>query len=171
MFKPTSVPCPIAPIKLRMKSTRKVFLHYADASTTQQQTVGLLTRKQQEHVVPVVPFRFFSSSIFYTTQPKILLLQCKVLMVYTSKQMFEIVWGILNWKSYLDPIAVLPHMLYYEDGKKRQLVLGLRLFQFQFTMPANVKLMQICCCFPLSKYTLCITTFTGRECSVIICLQ
>lgn len=66
MFKPTSVPCPIAPIKLRMKSTRKVFLHYADASTTQQQTVGLLTRKQQEHAYDALRaiFVFFLQVFF-----------------------------------------------------------------------------------------------------------
>ena len=33
--------------------------------------------------------------------------------------MFEIVWGNLNWNGYLvDLIAVLSHILYYEDDKE-----------------------------------------------------
>ena len=69
MFKPTSVPCPIASIKLRMETTSKEFLHLADASTTQQQTVGFLTRKQQEHayVLRALLVFFFKSFLLNTT--------------------------------------------------------------------------------------------------------
>lgn len=50
-----------------MKSTRKVFLHFADASVTQQQTVGLLTRKQQEHAYDALRALFvFFLQVFFT---------------------------------------------------------------------------------------------------------